>query len=213
MKKTLFFILSSLPSVALAGFNFSYADDIVELGYSLDIKDNSYIYLGADSANWFAIGYGHSHLFESLTRISGYYEYSQWDNVLLGEFGVKTQSNLLDLTVTQFFESYSIKLGAKYELIDDSGWEFEAGDKQSVYTGYSYYFDNWYLASTYTHSYRRYDDDLWGDSDSNFRSNEVELTLGINRIWKVSPYIKTTAYRAHSSDTYYSWSLGGTFAW
>lgn len=213
MKKTLFFILSSLPSVALAGFNFSYADEIVELGYSVDIKDNSYLYLGADSSNWFAVGYGHSYLFETLTRVSGYYEYAQWDNVLLGDFGVRTKSNLFDLSVTQFFISSSIKIGAKYELIDDSGWEFEAGNKQSIYTGYSYYFDNWYVSSTYTHSYRQYDDELWGDSDSDFRANEIELTLGLSRIWKVSPYVKTTAFRAHSNDTYYSWSIGGSIAW
>ncbi|MDG3086299.1 hypothetical protein P7F88_09345 [Vibrio hannami] len=213
MKKLLISILGLLPAFANAGLSFSYSEEVIELGYSVDIKDNSYLYVGADTSNWFAVGYGYSHLFESYTRVAGYYEFAQWDNILLGDFGVKTKSNLLDLSISQFFMNSSVKLGGKYELIDDSGWEFEAGDKRSIYTGYSYYFDKWYLSSTYTHSLRTFSDELWGDSDSDFRSNEVELTVGVGNIWKMSPYLKTTAYKSQGQETHYSWSLGGSFTW
>ncbi|OEE51547.1 hypothetical protein A1OS_05705 [Enterovibrio norvegicus] len=210
IKNILLMSLLLSPAMASANMNVSYSGNILELGYSVDIKDDSYLYLGADSANWFAVGYGHAYMFENYVRLSGYYEYSQWDNVLLGDFGVRTNSHLIDLSVTKFFPASSIKFGGKYELIDDSGWEFEAGDKQALYTGYSRYFEKWYASATYTHSLRQYDDEMWGDSDSDYRSNELELTLGWNQVWKVSPYIKGTAFRMYGDNTGYSWSVGGS---
>ncbi|HAU8283871.1 TPA: hypothetical protein I7151_12895 [Vibrio vulnificus] len=221
-KKAMAFCCLVISEAVQAGFSVSIEKDLIELGVSAAVTDQSYLYIGADSNEWLGIGVGYQHRLSSQWTANAYYEFGLENDWLMTDAlevdGVKTKSHFLDFSTTRLFDDYSTKLGITGEFtrngftwitVDDS-------DKYSMYASVARYFQSLYVTGRYEHHYAIDRSDMIDFNQGH--ANEWEFSIGTMRsIWKIYPYLKANVLSPNgtyygSQSTNISWSMGGTIS-
>lgn len=204
---------------ALAGMDLSIEKDVVELGVTASITNNSYLFIGTDSDEWLGVGVGYHTFINSQWKLNAYYEYGQTNDWLMDEMtgvdGIKTHSHQLELSATRYFTGYSAKFGVTNEYIRNGfTWiTVDDANKYSAYASLAKYFDHVYLAGKYEHHYAKDKSDMVDFNQG--QASEWELSVGTMRpIWKIYPYAQITMLSP--IGTYYgvtqaelNWTVGG----
>lgn len=197
----------------------SIEKDVLEIGVTAAVNPSSYLYIGADSNEWLAVGLGYHKFTSPSWKVAAYYEYGLANDWLMDEMvgvdGVKTKTNMLELTATKYLNRYSVKFGAKTERIRNGfTWiTVDDADKYAVHVGAAHVFKHLYLSGKYEHHYAIDRSDMLDFNQG--RASEWELSLGsVKPIWRLFPYAKLSALLPHgkyygSEKTTYSWTFGG----
>ena len=207
---------------AFAGINLSIEKDVSELNISASVNDHIYLSIGADTDDWIGIGAGYQTFLTPSLSVNAYYEYGLYDDWLLNEVadidGVKTSSHKVDISVNQYFRSYSLKAGVTAERVRNGfTWlTVDDANKYSAYLGAARYFEQVYLAGRYEHHYATDESDMRDFNQGH--ANEWELSIGTMKpIWHLYPYAKLSLFAPNG--TYYgmksqnvTWTLGASLS-
>ncbi|MGF1720774.1 hypothetical protein L4D20_12115 [Vibrio kyushuensis] len=207
-----------LCSPAFAGFDLSVEKDVIEIGVTASVTDNTYLYIGADSDEWIGMGLGYHTFVSPRWKLSSYYEYGIKNEWLLDETlgvdGVKTNTHLLELSASRFFKGYSTKFGVTGELVRNGfTWlTVDDANKYSAYIAGAKYLQYVYIAGKFEYHYAQDKSDMIDFNQG--QASEYELSLGTMKpIWRISPYVKVSAFSPNGTyygmeNTDYSWSVG-----
>ncbi|WP_217495092.1 hypothetical protein [Vibrio sonorensis] len=216
------FIAVVFSAPLYAAINISIEKDLIELGLTASVTDNTYISIGADTDDWIGLGAGYQTFLSPDLRLSAYYEYGLYDDWLMKDIagidGVKTQSHQIDLSATQYFDGFSVKGGVTAERIRNGfTWlTVDDANNYSAYIGTAHYFNHLYISGRYEHHFAVDKSDMTDFNQGH--ANEWELTLGTMKpLWRFYPYAKMTVL--DPNGTYYglsnsevSWKIGGSFS-
>ncbi|CAH0525686.1 hypothetical protein [Vibrio hippocampi] len=208
-----------LCSSAFAGIDLSIERDVVELGVTAPVTDNTYLYIGGDSSEWVGMGLGYHAFISPRWKIDSYYEYGIKNDWLLSEMvgadGVKTNTHLVKLSASRFFNGYSVKFGVTGEFIRNGfTWiTVDDANKYSAYVAGAKYLQHVYLSSKFEYHYSQDKSDMVDFNQG--QASEYELSLGtMKSIFNVFPYATVSAlvpngvyYGMNKAD--YSWTIGG----
>lgn len=208
-----------LCTSAVAGIDLSIEKDVVEIGVTAAVTDNTYLYIGGDSDEWIGIGVGYHKFVNQNWKLASYYEYGHSDDWLLGELagidGVKTKTHLIELSATRFFQGYSAKFGVTSEFVRNGfTWiTVDDANKYSTYLAAAKYFEHAYLTGKFEYHYADDKSDMVDFNQG--QASEFEVTAGTMRsYWKVFPYAKISAFSPNGTyygmdKTDYNWTIGG----
>lgn len=220
MKTLSIFTMAMLLSFpALSGLDVSIEKDVIELNATANVSRNTYLFIGADSNDWMGLGLGYHQFVSKEWKVASYYEFGLANDWLMDELagidGVKTRSHLIELSMTRFFERYSIKFGTKSEFVRNGfTWlTVDNANKFSAFVGASSAYSYVYFSAKYEYHYSIDKSDMENFNQGN--ASKFEISLGASKpILYVYPYVKVSAFVPHG--TYYgtdlvsySWTLGG----
>lgn len=213
-----------LCTSAMAGFNLSIEKDVLELGVTASVVDNTYLFIGTDTTQWLGVGIGYHTFLSPAWKVNAYYEYGLESDWLLDEMagidGVKTNTHFHEVSATRYFEHSSAKIGITTELIRNGfTWlTVDNANHYSAYIGAAKYFDKIYLAGRYEYHYAQDKSDMIDFNQGS--ANEWEVSIGAMRpVWsKVYPYGKITSFSPNGiyygmNSVEYSWTVGGMISW
>ncbi|WP_375322069.1 hypothetical protein [Aliivibrio logei] len=204
---------------ALAGIDLSIEKDVVEVGVTAAVTQNTYLYIGGDNENWVGVGIGYHAFVNSNWKLASYYEYGLKDDWILEELagidGVKTKTHFVELSATRFFDGYSTKFGVTSEFVRNGfTWiTVDDANKYSTYISGAKYFQHAYISSRFEYHYADDKSDMLDFNKG--QASELELSIGTMRpIWHVYPYAKVSSFNPNKSyygmtDTNYNWTVGG----
>jgi hypothetical protein len=208
-----------LCTSAFAGIDLSIEKDVIEIGVTATVTDNTYLYIGGDSNEWLGIGVGYHQFVNSNWKLDSYYEFSLEDDWLMGELagvdGVKTKTHLIDLSAIRFFDGYSAKFGVTSEFVRN-GFTWMTVDDANRYSAYfaaAKYFQHAYVIGKFEFHYAEDKSDMIDFNQGS--ANEWEISIGTMRpILHIYPYAKVSAFSPNGTyygmdDIDYSWTIGG----
>ncbi|GLO62545.1 hypothetical protein MACH09_30530 [Vibrio sp. MACH09] len=204
---------------AIAGIDLSVEKDVVEIGVTAAVTSNTFLFIGGDSDSILETGIGYHKFVNRNWKLSSYYQYGLKNDWLMNEIagvdGVKTNTHLIDLTATRYFEHYSAKFGVTSEVIRNGfTWlTVDDANKYSSYFAVAKYFQHTYLTGKYEYHYAEDKSDMVDFNQG--RASEWELSMGTMRpLWHIYPYAKISALSPNGTyygmdKTEYNWTIGG----
>lgn len=211
-------IVLMLSTSSVAGIDISFKKDVLEIGVTANVYNNSYLYVGADSADWAAVGLGYQRFVSQTWKVAGYYEFglvNDWlMNEVVGVDGVKTKKHRLEFMATKYNQNYSTRFGVKSEFIRNgfTGITVDDANKYSGQFGLARIFKHIYLSGKYEYHYAVERSDMLDFNQG--RASEWEISIGGTRpILRLYPFASVSALVPHgifygSEDVDYSWTLG-----
>lgn len=207
-----------LCSSALAGIDLSIEKDVVELGVTASVTDNTYLYVGGDSDEWLGVGLGYHTFVSPVWKLNAYYEHGISNDWLLSEMfeidGVKTNTHLIELSASRFYKSRSLKFGVTSEFVRNGfTWiTVDNANKYSAYIAGASYYNHIYVTGKVEHHYAEDKSDMLDFNQG--QANQYEISIGtMQPIYNLHPFAKVTAFSPVDSyygmdKTDYSWTVG-----
>ncbi|XDF78448.1 hypothetical protein AAFX60_004655 [Aliivibrio fischeri] len=208
-----------LCTSAIAGIDLSIEKDVVEVGVTAAVTNNTYLYIGGDNDNWVGLGIGYHKFVNPRWKLASYYEYGIRDDWLMSEVvgidGVKTNTHFVELSAARFFDGYSAKFGVTSEFVRNGfTWiTVDDANKYSTYFAAAKYFQHTYITSRLEYHYAEDKSDMLDFNQG--QAAEWELSIGTMRpVWHIYPYAKVSAFNPNRTyygmtETEYSWTVGG----
>lgn len=208
-----------LCTSAFGGIDLSIEKEVVEIGVTAAVTNNTYLYIGGDTDNWIGIGIGYHKFINRNWMLASYYEFGLSDDWLLDELagidGVKTNTHLFELSATRFFDGYSTKFGVTSEFVRN-GFTWITTDNANKYAAYfavAKYFQHIYMTNRFEYHYAEDKSDMVDFNQG--QAAEWELSIGtMQPVLHIYPYAKVSIFRPN--DTYYGmndidyrWTVGG----